>query len=175
MTREDEIRSISQKYEMDKEKVRDILERGVRYADADKAALFACMTGKDIEEVLALRREEPWGRVQVRLGITGDRYDEKYFRHRACRLHRFYGVEEDRAFNALKEGYPNHWIRLAYLLEVKTVSLFISLSPATCSNCLRTGVTTVFSNSRADEFSPVTCMVICGMAISGSKDTGSEK
>ena len=94
MTREDEIRSISQKYEMDKEKVRDILERGVRYADADKAALFACMTGKDIEEVLALRREEPWGRVQVRLGITGDRYDEKYFRHRACRLHRFYGVEE---------------------------------------------------------------------------------
>ena len=54
MTREDEIRSISQKYEMDKEKVRDILERGVRYADADKAALFACMTGKDIEEVLAL-------------------------------------------------------------------------------------------------------------------------
>lgn len=76
MTREDEIRSISQKYEMDKEKVRNILERGVRYADADKAALFACMTGKDIEEVLALRREEPWGRVQVRLGITGDRYDE---------------------------------------------------------------------------------------------------
>lgn len=120
MTREDEIRSISQKYEMDKEKVRDILERGVRYADADKAALFACMTGKDIEEVLALRREEPWGRVQVRLGITGDQYDEKYFRHRARRLHRFYGVEEDRAFNALKEGYPNHWIRLAYLLEVKT-------------------------------------------------------
>lgn len=36
MTREDEIRSISQKYEMDKEKVRNILERGVRYADADK-------------------------------------------------------------------------------------------------------------------------------------------
>ena len=120
MTREDEIRSISQKYEMDKEKVRDILERGVRYADADKAALFACMTGKDIEEVLELRREEPWGRVQVRLGITGDRYDEKYFSHRARRLHLFYGVEEDRAFNALKEGYPNHWIRLAYLLEVKT-------------------------------------------------------
>lgn len=120
MTREDEIRSVSQKYEMDKEKVRDILERGVRYADVDKAALFACMTGKDIEEVLALRREEPWGRVQVRLGITGDRYDEKYFSHRARRLHRFYGVEETRAFNALKEGYPNHWIRLAYLLEVKT-------------------------------------------------------
>ena len=104
MTREDEIRSISQKYEMDKEKVRDILERGVRYADADKAALFACMTGKDIEEVLALRREEPWGRVQVRLGITGDKYDEKYFSHRARRLHRFYGVEKDRAFKALKEG-----------------------------------------------------------------------
>ena len=59
MTREDEIRSISQKYEMDKEKVRDILERGVRYADAGQSGAFACMTGKDIEEVLALRRKSP--------------------------------------------------------------------------------------------------------------------
>ena len=86
MTREDEIRSISQKYEMDKEKVRDILERGVRYADADKAALFACMTGKDIEEVLALRREEPWGRVQVRLGIRRERRWKKFWREK--RKHR---------------------------------------------------------------------------------------
>ncbi len=73
MTREDEIRSISQKYEMDKEKVRDILERGVRYADADKAALFACMTGKDIEEVLALRGEGPGAVCRSGWGITGDR------------------------------------------------------------------------------------------------------
>ena len=120
MTREDEIRSISSKYELDKEKVRDILERGVRYADADKAALFACMTGKDIEEVLALRREEPWGRVQVRLGITGDRYDEKYFRHRARRLHRFYGLEGGRALNAVEGGDTNNWIRLADLHGVNT-------------------------------------------------------
>ena len=55
------------------------------------------------------------------------------------------------------------------------VSLFISRSPATCSNCRRTGATTVFSSSRADEFSPDTCTVICGMAMSGSNDTGSVK
>ena len=53
------------------------------------------------------------------------------------------------------------------------VSLRSSFSPATCSNCLRTGATTVFSNSLAEAFSPVTCTVICGMAMSGSMDTGS--
>ena len=55
------------------------------------------------------------------------------------------------------------------------VSLCISRNPDTCSNCLRTGATTVFSSSRADEFSPETCTVICGMAISGNKDTGNVK
>ena len=81
---------------------------------------FCLHDGKGYRGSTGAPQEEPQFSVQVRLGITGDGYDEKYFRHRARRLHRFYGVEEDRAFNALKEGYPNHWIRLAYLLEVKT-------------------------------------------------------
>lgn len=55
------------------------------------------------------------------------------------------------------------------------VSLLISLSPDTCMSCLLTGATIVFSSSRAEEFSPVTCTVICGMSISGRSDTGSEK
>ena len=55
------------------------------------------------------------------------------------------------------------------------VSLSISRSPATCSSWRRTGATTVFSSSRAEEFSPLTCTVICGMAMSGSRDTGSVK
>ena len=55
------------------------------------------------------------------------------------------------------------------------VSLFISRNPDTCNNCRRNGATTVFSNSLAEEFSLETCMDICGMAISGSNDTGSVK
>ena len=78
MTREDEIRSISQKYEMDKEKVRDILERGVRYADTDKAALFACIDGKRIlRKYWRSAGKSPGAVCRSGLGITGDRYDEK--------------------------------------------------------------------------------------------------
>lgn len=120
MTREDEIRTIRHKYEIPEETIKKLLDGGIRYMDLDRAALLSCMTGKDVEDILALRKEEPWGRVEVQLGMTGDKYDEKYFKHRARRLHRFYGVEENRALDALKKGYPNHWIRMAYLLEVKT-------------------------------------------------------
>ena len=59
--------------------------------------------------------------------------------------------------------------------EPSRVSLRISLSPDTCMSCLLSGATIVFSSSRADEFSPLTCTVICGMSMSGSSDTGSEK
>lgn len=120
MTREDEIRAIHYKYEIPEDRIEKLLDGGTRYPDLDKAALLSCMTGKDVEDILALRKEKPWGRIEIQLGITGDRYDEKYFAHRARRLHRFYGVEESRALDALKKGYPNHWIRMAYLLEVKT-------------------------------------------------------
>lgn len=78
MTREDEIRSISQKYEMDKEKVRNILERGVRYADADKAALFACMTGKKMEEILTVKKKTPkWKEwAEINLGVKPEDFSQ---------------------------------------------------------------------------------------------------
>lgn len=42
-------------------------------------------------------------------------------------------------------------------------------------SCRRTGATIVFSSSRAEAFSLLTWMVICGMSMSGRSDTGSEK
>ncbi len=120
MTEEDEIRAIHYKYEIPKETVKELLDSGIRYGDVDKAALLSAMTGKDIREILALRKENPWGRVEKKLGLDAQSYEEKYNTHRANRLHRFYGIEEERAKKALEEGYPNHWIRLAYLLETET-------------------------------------------------------
>lgn len=55
------------------------------------------------------------------------------------------------------------------------VSLLSSLRPDTCMSCRRTGATIVFSSSRAEAFSLLTWMVICGMSMSGRSDTGSEK
>lgn len=120
MTEEDVIRSVHHKYEIPEETVKHLLSEGVRSADIDKAALISCLSGKKIQDILALRKEQPWGRILKKLGLTGTVYEEKYNAHRAHRLHRFYGIEEMRAEKALEEGYPNHWIRMAYLLETKT-------------------------------------------------------
>ena len=59
------------------------------------------------------------------------------------------------------------------IAEPSRVRLVISLSPSVCISWRRSGATAVFSSSRADMFSPATCTVICGMAMSGSSDTGS--
>ncbi len=120
MTEEDVIRSVHHKYEIPEETVKHLLSEGVRSADIDKAALISCLSGKEIGDILALRKEQPWGRILKNLGLTGTVYEEKYNAHRARRLHRFYGIEEARAKKALEEGYPNHWIRMTYLLEMKT-------------------------------------------------------
>ena len=120
MTEEDQIRAVHHKYEIPEDTVKTLLKEGIRYLDIDKAALIACLSGKSIQEILARRKEQPWGKILKNLGLTGETYEEKYNAHRARRLHRFYGVEEKRAKKALEEGYPNHWIRMAYLLETKT-------------------------------------------------------
>ena len=114
---EDQIWSIHYKYEIPEEQVQTLLERGIRFGEIDQAALLSCLSGKSLEEILAMRKEDPWGVIKKKLGLTPASYEKAYLLHRADRLHRFYGMEKERAFALLSEGYPNHWIRLAYLLE----------------------------------------------------------
>lgn len=120
MTREDEVRAIHYKYLLKESQINEILDSGVRYADLDKAALLSVMTKKPVEDILWLRKKNPWGRVEKKLGLTDAVYADLYKRARAERLSRFYGIDEERAFSLLSEGYPNHWIRLAFLLEQHT-------------------------------------------------------
>ncbi len=119
-TTADQIRSIHYKYEIPEEKVQALLASGVRFLEIDKAALLATIAGVSIDEILALRKTDPWSRIKKKLGLTADIYEKKYLAHRASRLSRFYGIEEERALALLDEGYPIHWIRLAYLLEQHT-------------------------------------------------------
>ena len=117
---EDQVRSIHYKYEIPEEEVRALLSRGIQFGEIDQAALLSCLTDRSIEDILALRKEDPWGVIRKKLGLTAAVYEEVYLLHRADRLHRFYGIDTKRALALLAEGYPNHWIRLAYLLEQHT-------------------------------------------------------
>ena len=119
-TIEDQIRSIHYKYEIPEEKVKSLLDAGHRFLEIDKAALLATVAGISIGEILAMRKTDPWSRIHKKLGLTAEVYEKKYLACRAKRLARFYGIDEARALSLLEEGYPIHWIRLAYLLETHT-------------------------------------------------------
>ncbi len=116
----DQIRALHYKYEIPTENAQALIAQGYRFLELDKAALLSCLSGQSIEIILAMRKEDPWGIIEKKLGLTPDVYHQKYIAHRAHRLHRFYGIEESRAAALLEEGYPNHWIRLSYLLEQHT-------------------------------------------------------
>ena len=64
MTDEDVIRSVHHKYEIPEETVKHLLSEGVRSADIDKAALISCLSGKEIGDILAFRKEQPCGRIK---------------------------------------------------------------------------------------------------------------
>ena len=102
-TLDDQIRSIHYKYEIPQDKAEALLASGLRFLEIDKAALLSILAEVPIDTILDMRKDE-----------------ERLLRHRARRLHRFYGIPEDRAIPLLQDGYPNHWLRLAYLLEQHT-------------------------------------------------------
>ena len=91
------------------------MEQAVRAVD--QAALLSCLSDASMEDILAMRKDDPWGVIKKKLGLTAAVYEKTYLLHRSERLERFYGISAQRALNLLEEGYPNHWIRLAYLLE----------------------------------------------------------
>lgn len=116
-TLDDQIRSIHYKYEIPQDKAEALLSSGLRFLEIDKAALLSILAEVPIDTILDMRKDDPWGCIQKKLGLTATLYEERLLRHRARRLHRFYGIPEDRAIPLLQDGYPNHWLRLAYLLE----------------------------------------------------------
>lgn len=117
---EDQVRSIHFKYEIPEDRVQAALDRGFRFGDVDQAALLSCLSDASMEDILAMRKDDPWGVIKKKLGLTAAVYEKTYLLHRAERLERFYGISAKRALTLLEEGYPNHWIRLAYLLEQHT-------------------------------------------------------
>lgn len=120
MSTDEQASRIHCKYEVPFGEAKALLEKGIRYADLDKAALLHAMTGRDLDGVLALRKKNPWGRVIRALDLDPAMYGRLLHRHLARRLFRFYKVPEDRAFALLEQGFPQHWIRVAWLLETHT-------------------------------------------------------
>ena len=99
---EDQVRSIHYKYDISEERVKAALD-GHRFGEVDEAALLSCLSGRPMEDILEMRKDFPWGVIRKKLNFTAESYEKAYFHHRAERLHRFYGVETERALSLLEE------------------------------------------------------------------------
>ena len=102
-TLDDQIRSIHYKYEIPQDKAEALLSSGLRFLEIDKAALLSILAEVPIDTILDMRKDDPWGCIQKKLGLTAALYEERLLRHRARRLHRFYGITVE-AIDDFKSG-----------------------------------------------------------------------
>lgn len=102
---EDQIRSIHYKYDISEERVKAALEDH-RFGEVDQASLLSCLCSTSMEEILAMRKDDPWGIVRKKLGFTAESYEEAYLRHRAERLHRSTEWKQKEPLHSSKKAIP---------------------------------------------------------------------
>lgn len=117
---EEQIRILGVKYEMTAAEVRRYLAEGFRYMDLDKAAFYAWAADVSLDDVLALRREDPWGIIERKLGLNPQKVETARALLRARCMKRWWGFDEARTYAALGAGYPVHWVKVAWLLSEKS-------------------------------------------------------
>lgn len=117
LSEEEELRLLRVKYDVPEDKAKIWLESGARFADIDKGIFYAKLAGIPLEDVLALRKENPWGVVEKKLGLTAENVRNGGWRLRARCMNRWWGFNELRSLSAFAEGYPMHWIKVAWILS----------------------------------------------------------
>lgn len=108
---------LSQKYFVTPEEVKALLAEGEKFQDIQRAALYSYVTGRPVKEILALKKDEPWERVAVLTGAVGDRMYEKSLELDAENLYRWWGIDKKMALHYLKQGYPMHYVKVAYVIS----------------------------------------------------------
>lgn len=116
VTAEEAARRLREKYELPEAETKAHLAEGWRYMDLDKGASLAWIKGCPLGEVLRLRKDLPWGRVKMALGLTAEAMADGECRLRAWQLARWWGYDEARSLAMLRAGFPMHWVKVAWLL-----------------------------------------------------------
>lgn len=108
---------LSQKYFVTPEEVKSLIDGGEKFSDIQRAALYSYVTGKPVKEILALKKDEPWERVAVLTGAVGDQMYEKSLELDAENLYRWWGIDKKMSLHYLREGYPMHYVKVAYVIS----------------------------------------------------------
>lgn len=117
MSMEDMQTILYEKYGViNKDEIKNYIDAGVNFRDLDRACLYAYMTKKPVNEILTLKKELPWTRVQYKLGLTAQKFHTLNIRYKAERTHHWWGFDEKRSYKAMMEGYPWHWVKIAWIM-----------------------------------------------------------
>ncbi len=116
VTAEEAARRLREKYELPEEETKAHLAEGWHYMDMDKGASLAWIKDCPLGKVLRLRKDLPWGRVKMALGLTAEAMADGECRLRANQLFRWWGYDEARSLAMLREGFPMHWVKVAWAL-----------------------------------------------------------
>lgn len=108
---------LSKKYFITPEEVKMLLAEGEKFQDIQQAAFYSYVTGWPVKEILTLKKDEPWERVAVLTGAVGDRMYEKSLELDAENLYRWWGIDKKMALHYLKQGYPMHYVKVAYVIS----------------------------------------------------------
>ena len=101
---------------LNKEEIKSYLDDGVSFRDLDRACLYAYITKKPVGEILKMKKELPWTRVQFKLGLSAQKFHALNTQYKADMTNRWWGFDKARSYKAMMQGYPWHWVKIAWIL-----------------------------------------------------------
>ena len=114
---EEQYRLLWVKYGLSEENAKELKAKGFSYYDLDKGSMYAYVAQKPLEEVLELRRENPWMKIELLLHITPQLLHDRELLRKAECAEKWWGIRSDLVYRKFMEGYPIHYIRMAYILS----------------------------------------------------------
>ena len=83
---------LSQKYFVTPEEMKSLIDSGTSFRDLERAAKLSYVSGKPVKDILALKKDEPWQRVEVLIGAVGEKAYQKDLELKAVNLERWWGI-----------------------------------------------------------------------------------
>ena len=77
---------LSQKYFVTPEETKSLIDSGTSFRDLERAAKLSYVSGKPVKDILALKKDEPWQRVEVLIGAVGEKAYQKDLELKAVNL-----------------------------------------------------------------------------------------
>lgn len=107
---------LSQKYFVTPEETKQYMDRGTGFRDLERAAKLSYISGKPVKDILALKKDEPWQRVEVLTGAVGEKAYQKELERKAVNLERWWGIPKKVGLSYMRQGYPMHYVKVTWIL-----------------------------------------------------------